>query len=41
METLRTKLDGLQWEVNRLQAQNVKLKEVNPEGAKWIDGEAE
>ena len=41
METLRTKLDGLQWEVNRLQAENLKLKEANPESAKWIDGEAE
>ena len=38
---LSTKLDELQWEVNRLEAENLKLWEVNPGVVQRIDGEVE
>ena len=41
MEALRTKIDGLQWEVHRLGAENRKLREDNPGASERIDREAE
>ena len=40
-ETLRTKVDNLQWEVNRLDAENRRLRDDNPETAARVDLEAE
>ena len=39
-ETLRTKVDNLQWEVNRLDAENRRLRDDNPETAARVDLEA-
>ena len=41
MESLRTQLDNLQWEVNRLGAENRQLREANPEASCHVDLEAE
>ena len=41
MEALRTQLDGLQWEVNRLDAENRKLRGEDAEAGARIDLEAE
>ena len=37
MEALRTKIDGLQWEVNRLDAENQKLRAEKPELGDRLD----
>ena len=41
MEALCTKLDELQWEVNRLEAENRKLREDQPGNTDLVDREAE
>ena len=41
MESLRTKLDNLQWEVNRLDAENRRLRDGDPEASSCVDLEAE
>ena len=41
MEALRTRNDSLQWEVQRLDAENRRLRERNPEEAESVDREAE
>ena len=41
MDALRTKVDGLQWEINRLDAENRRLREGNPEASERVDLEAE
>ena len=41
MEALRTKVDGLQWEVNRLDAENRKLRDEKPEQGDRLDLAAE
>ena len=37
MEALRTQVDGLRWEKNELEAENARLRDSNPEGAKLCD----
>ena len=41
MEALRTKIDGLQWEVHRLDAENRKLRAKKPELGERVDLAAE
>ena len=41
MEALRTQLDNLQWEVNRLDAENRRLREQDPETTSRVDCETE
>ena len=41
MEALRTKADSLQWEVNRLDAENRRLRADNPAASEQVDIEAE
>ena len=41
MEGLRTKLDGLQWEVNRLEVENRRLREGDAEASVRVDLEGE
>ena len=41
MEALRTKIDGLQWEVHRLDAENRKLRAGKPELGERLDLAAE
>ena len=41
METLRTRLDMLQWETNRLEAENRRLREEHPEESQVLMLEAE
>ena len=41
MEALRTKLDGLQWEVNRLDVENRRLRDANEDASRLVDLEAE
>lgn len=41
MDALRTKIDGLQWEVSRLDAENRKLRDGDVEASKRVDLEAE
>ena len=41
MEALRTQLDSLNWELQRLQVENRKLREEHPEAAERIDQEEE
>lgn len=41
MEALRTKIDGLQWEVSRLDSENRKLRDANVEASERVDLEAE
>ena len=41
MEALRTKVDGLQWEVNQLDAENQKLRDEKPELGNRLDLAAE
>ena len=41
MEALRTKIDGLQWEVHRLDAENRKLRTEKPELGERVDLAAE
>ncbi len=41
MEALRLKVDNLQFEMNRLDVENQKLRGRNPEGSKAADLEAE
>ena len=40
MEALRTRNDSLQWEVQRLDVQNRRLREQNPEASECVDREA-
>lgn len=40
-EALRTKLDGLQWEVNRLDAENRRLRTASEDASRLVDIEAE
>ncbi len=40
-EALRTKIDALAWEKERLAAENLMLRDENPEQAKLLDAEAE
>ncbi len=41
MEALRTKLDGLQWEVNRLDAENRRLRAASEDASRLVDLESE
>ena len=41
MEALRTKIDSLQWEVNRLDAENQKLRAQDQEACEKVDLQAE
>lgn len=41
MEALRTQVDNLQWDVNRLDAENRWLREENPDATRAVDLEAE
>ena len=41
MEALRTKIDSLQWEVNRLDAENQKLRAQDQEACERVDLQAE
>ena len=41
MEALRTKLDGLTWNIQRLEAENRRLREENPAVAERLESEAE
>ena len=41
MEVLRTQLDSLQWEIQRLQVENRRLREDHPDATEHIDQEAE
>ena len=41
MEALRTQLDNLQWEVNRLGAENRRLRDEDQEASSCVDLEAE
>ena len=40
-EALKTQIDSLQWEINRLDAENRKLRESNLERSQFIDFESE
>ena len=40
-EALKTQIDSLQWEINRLDAENRKLRESNLERSKFVDLESE
>ena len=40
-EALKTQIDSLQWEINRLDAENRKLRESNLERSQFIDLESE
>ena len=40
-EALKTQIDSLQWEVNRLDAENQKLREFNPERSQFVELESE
>ena len=37
METLRTQVDSLQWEINRMDAENRKLRSQNADASEWVD----
>lgn len=41
MEALQTKIDSLQWEVNRLDAENQKLRAQDEEASRRVDLETE
>ena len=41
VEALRTRLDTLQWEANRLEAENRRLREEHPEESRAVTLEAE
>ena len=41
MEALRTKADSLQWEINRLDAENRRLRADDPAASERVDLEAE
>ena len=41
MEALRTRIDGLQWEVQRLTTENRKLREEHPGTSELLDRKAE
>ena len=41
VEVLRTRLDQLQWEVNRLETENRRLREDNPEHSRVLSLGAE
>jgi len=41
METLRTQVDSLNWEIQRLSAENRKLRERDPAASERVDCEAE
>ena len=41
VEALRTQVDSLQWEVNRLDAENLKLRSQSEEAGARVDLEAE
>ena len=40
-EALRTQLDNLQWEVNRLDAENAKLRSLDEAAGRCVDLEGE
>ena len=40
-EALRTKVDNLQWEVNRLDVENQRLRSQNPESTSRVELEDE
>ena len=40
-EALKTQIDSLQWEINRLDSENQKLRDVNPEKSQFVDMEEE
>ena len=40
-EALKTQIDNLQWEINRLDSENQKLRDVNPERSRFVDVESE
>ena len=40
-ETLKTQIDNLQWEVNHLDAENMKLRDCSPEKSGFVDLENE
>ena len=40
-EALKTQIDSLQWEVNRLDDENQKLREFNPERSQFVELESE
>ena len=41
MEALRTQNDNLRWEVQRLDVENRRLREKNPEASRSLDREAQ
>ena len=41
MEALRTQLDSLQWEVNRLDVENQELREADEQATRLVDLETE
>ena len=41
MEALRTQLDNMQWEVNRLDAENKKLRDADESASRCVDLELE
>ena len=41
MDALRTKMDNLQWEINRLDAENRRLRSENPDASDRVDRETE
>ena len=40
-EALKTQIDSLQWEINCLDSENQKLRDVNPEKSQFVDMEEE
>ena len=40
-EALKTQIDSLQWEINRLDSENQKLRDINPERSQFVDMEDE
>ena len=40
-EALKTQIDNLQWEINRLDSENQKFRDVSPERSRFVDLENE
>ena len=40
-EALKTQIDSLQWEINRLDSENQKLRDFSPESSRFVDLESE
>ena len=40
-EALKTQIDSLQWEINRLDSENQKLRDFSPERSRFVDLESE